>query len=193
LPVQWLFKGCSPLQLLCNLIRNRPQSATFYTAVRCRQQQIYLLNMKLTEKQIEEIAENLDCGLRCFYNLKTGEIKTILNFDSWAGADEEPWQEELNEIEDNWKDYFEFEGFESFESFKIMADFADRVEDNEIRKKLIYALNGPKPFRNFKWQIDNSGEVREQWFDYKKMRYIRWVKEQIDLDNYTNSNFNKGG
>ncbi len=26
------FKGCSPLQLLCNLIGNRPQSATFHTA-----------------------------------------------------------------------------------------------------------------------------------------------------------------
>ena len=29
-----LFKGCSPLQLLCNLIGNRPQSATFHTAKR---------------------------------------------------------------------------------------------------------------------------------------------------------------
>ena len=29
-----LFKGCSPLQLLCNLTGNRPQSATFHTAKR---------------------------------------------------------------------------------------------------------------------------------------------------------------
>jgi hypothetical protein len=27
-----LFKGCSPLQLLCNLTGNHPQSATFHTA-----------------------------------------------------------------------------------------------------------------------------------------------------------------
>ena len=27
-----LFKGCSPLKLLCNLTGNRPQSATFHTA-----------------------------------------------------------------------------------------------------------------------------------------------------------------
>jgi hypothetical protein len=27
-----LFKGCSPLQLLCNLTGNRTQSATFHTA-----------------------------------------------------------------------------------------------------------------------------------------------------------------
>ena len=29
-----LFKGCSPLQLLCNWIGNHPQSATFHTAKR---------------------------------------------------------------------------------------------------------------------------------------------------------------
>ncbi len=29
-----LFMGCSPLQLLCNLTGNRPQSATFHTANR---------------------------------------------------------------------------------------------------------------------------------------------------------------
>ena len=28
------FKDCSPLQLLCNLTGNRPQSATFHTAIR---------------------------------------------------------------------------------------------------------------------------------------------------------------
>lgn len=29
-----LFKGCSPLQPLCNLTGNRPQTATFHTAKR---------------------------------------------------------------------------------------------------------------------------------------------------------------
>jgi len=140
--------------------------------------------MKLTEKQIEEIADNLDCGMRCFYNLKTGEIKTLLNFDSWIGADEEPWEEESKEIDDNWVDYFEFEGFESHDSFRIMADFAERIDDTRLQDKLINALNRPKPFQNFKWQIDNSGEYRQQWFDFKKMRYIQSVKEQIDLKNF---------
>lgn len=51
--------------------------------------------MKLTEKQIEEIADNFDYWMRCFYNLKTGEIKTVINFNDWIGAGEEPWAEEL--------------------------------------------------------------------------------------------------
>ncbi len=120
--------------------------------------------------------------MRCFYNLKTGGIKTLLNFDSWIGADEEPWEEEAKEIDENLDDYFEFEGFETHESFRIMADFAERIDDPKLQDQLINALNRPKPFRNFKWQIDNSGEYRQQWFDYKKMRYIQRVKEQIDLN-----------
>jgi len=141
-----------------------------------------LQDMKLSEKQIEEIADNLDSGMRCFYNLQSGEIKTILNFDNWIVADEEPWEEESKEIDENWGDYIEFIGFESYESFKIMADFAESVEDKRLHNILINALNRGKPFQNFKLQIDNSGEYRQQWFDFKKMRYIQWIKEQIDLN-----------
>ncbi len=139
--------------------------------------------MKLTQKQIEEIADNLDCGMRCFYNLKSGEIKTILNFDSWLGADEELWKQESKDIDKNWSDYFEFVGFESNEFFQIMADFAETLNDIELKNALINALNGRKPFQNFKYRIDNSGAFRQHWFDYKKLRYIQWVKEQIDLNN----------
>lgn len=107
--------------------------------------------MKLTEKQIEEIADNLDCGMRCYYNLKTGEIKTLLNMDSWIGADEEPWEKESKEIDENWTDYFEFEGFESYDSFKIMADFAESLDDTRLQDKLIIRVS-----------IDNYGLISKK-------------------------------
>jgi hypothetical protein len=136
--------------------------------------------MKLTEKQIEEIADNLDIGLKCFYNLKTGEIKSILNFDRWMGADREPWEEESKEIDDNRTDYYEFEGFTSHDSFEIMADFAESVDDRRLQDKLFSALNRSKPFRNFKWEIDNSGKYRELWFTYKRWRLKEWIRKQAD-------------
>ena len=140
--------------------------------------------MKPTEKQIEEIAEDLDCGMRCYYNLKTGEIKAIPDFDNLLGGDEEPWEDEINELEENWADYFEFKGLGSRDSFRIMADFAEGVANAGIQDRLINALNRPKPFQNFKFQIDNSGEYRQQWFDFNKMRYVLWVKKQIDSQNF---------
>jgi len=36
--------------------------------------------MILTDKQIAEIAANLEFGMRCFYNLKTGVIKEVPDF-----------------------------------------------------------------------------------------------------------------
>lgn len=128
--------------------------------------------MKPTKKQIEEIADNLDSGMKCFYNLKTGELKTLLDFDNWVGADKEPWEEEFEEIDENRVDYFEFENFDTHGSFRIMADFAESIDDTKLRDRLINALNRPKPFRNFKRNIDNSGAFRQQWFDIKKLRYI---------------------
>lgn len=139
--------------------------------------------MKLTEKQIEEIAEELDSGMRCFYNLKSGDIKTIPNFDNLICGDEELWVEESKEIEENTSDYVEFEGLTSHESYQIMVDFAESLDDIKLQDKLMNALNRPKPFQNFKWQIDNSGEFRQQWFDFKKNRYIQWIKKQIDFNN----------
>lgn len=138
--------------------------------------------MNLTEKQIIEIAENLECGMRCLYNIKTSEVKTLPNFDRWDGVDEELWEEAIKEIEENWGDYFEFEGMDSTDSFRIMEDFAETVDDIRLQNELINALNRRKPFQNFKWQIDNS-EYRQQWFAFKKQRFIQWVKEQIDLQN----------
>ena len=137
--------------------------------------------MKPTEKQIEEIADNLDLGMRCFYNLKTGELKTLLNTDRWIGEDLETWEEDREQIDENWADYFEFDSFDAYNSFKIMVDFAESIGDLRLHDRLINALNRPKPFRNFKWQIDNSGLFRQKWFDFKKLRYIQFVKEQIDL------------
>ncbi|MGM0600167.1 MAG: UPF0158 family protein [Candidatus Rifleibacteriota bacterium] len=137
--------------------------------------------MKLNEKQIERIADDLDCGMKCFYNPKTGDIKSVPDFDILIGCDEEPWQEEFAEIEENSADFIEFLGLKSHESFEIMVDFAETIDDTELKNKLIDALNRPKPFRKFKSIIDNSDNFRQQWFDFKKLRLIQWVKEQIDL------------
>jgi hypothetical protein len=144
--------------------------------------------INLTEQQIKEIAEYLDCGMRCYYNKRTGEIKRILNFDSWIGADEEPWEEDMKKIEKNREDYMEFEGMESHEAFRVMADFAESIDHSKLRERLINALNRPKPFRNFKWQIDNSGEFRQVWFDYKNQRYIEWIKDQLEAYHWKNDN-----
>lgn len=139
--------------------------------------------MVLTDVQIREIADCMESGMKCYYNRLTGDIKTIIDFDSWIYADEELWEEDINEIDEHFGDYFVFENMTSNDSFNLMADFVDVVDDSKIQSKLINALNKSKPFRNFKQAIDNSSEYRQKWFDFKKSRYIEWVKNQIDTEN----------
>jgi len=68
-------------------------------------------------------------------------IKTLLNFDSWIGADEEPWEEESKKIDENWTDYFEFEGFETHESFQVMADFAESIDDTRLQNSVKFGVS----------------------------------------------------
>jgi hypothetical protein len=142
----------------------------------------------LNDNQIREIADNLDAGMNCYYNLKSGEIKAIIDIDSWIGADEESWEEDIREVEENYDDYIAFDRMNSNESFELMADFAESIDCLTLKVKLINALNKSKPFRNFKWVIDYSGEYRERWFDFKRNRYIEYVKEQIEGHNLNHLN-----
>jgi outer membrane cobalamin receptor len=135
--------------------------------------------ISLTKDQIKEIAEQLDCGMRCYIDKETGAIQTTPDFDNWY-TDDELWTNVLNELEENWDKYVEIERMESHNSFDLMADFAESVDSRELRDSLINALNKKHPFRNFKWVVDNSGKYRQKWFDFKNQRLIEWVEKKLD-------------
>lgn len=136
--------------------------------------------LKLTKEQINEIYQDLDCGLRCFLNTETGEIKSIPDFDSNPYAEEEMWEEEIDKIDSNPDKYVELEEMSSRDSFRMMEEFADEVDDKTIQKLLLDGLSRPKPFHNFKFVIDNSGEYRDKWFEFKEKRICEWIVEQIE-------------
>ena len=75
--------------------------------------------------------------MRCYYNKQTGEIKHILNFDSWIYADEELWEEDIKEIDENQENYIEFEPMSSRESFRVMADFIDTLVNHNLDRKSV--------------------------------------------------------
>jgi hypothetical protein len=135
--------------------------------------------INLSKDQIKEIADQLDCGNRCYINKEACEIKTTPDFND-GFADEELWADILVELEENWDKYIEIEKMESYESFDLMADFAESVDSGELRDSLINALNRKHPFQNFKWVIDNSGPYRLRWFDFKTQKLINWVENKLD-------------
>ncbi len=144
----------------------------------------YMNKINLNNEQIKEIAEELDLGMKVYIHKITKEMKSIIDFDKHIYADEEVWKDDINEIEENYDKYLEFEQMDSRESFQVMEDFVETIRDEELKKKLELGLSLSKPFRNFKDIIGAEGEYREKWFKFKNAKYIEFVKEQ--LDNYNN-------
>ncbi|MEP6262840.1 MAG: UPF0158 family protein [Gillisia sp.] len=124
------------------------------------------------------MAELLLCGQICFLNIRTGEFDYHPCEMDFFPDEENPWQEVIHKIQNNWGDYIRIEPMNSNQSYTVMESFADQLEAHGFRKKLLTALNRPKPFRNFSYLIHES-DFRQEWFDFRQERNIEWVREQI--------------
>ena len=61
----------------------------------------------LTKSQIKEIAEHLYSGMKCYINIETGDIKSVLDFESNQSDDIESWEDDIKELKENWDSYCE--------------------------------------------------------------------------------------
>jgi len=59
-----------------------------------------------------------------------------------------------------------------------MERFLGEVDDTILNARLTIALSERKPFRNFKFLIDNS-TYRNKWFDFKEKELEKMVREQL--------------
>lgn len=131
---------------------------------------------------IKSIAQELDCGFDCFYNIKTKEVISIPNFGKMMdeGDFRDAFSAELEKVNQCKNDFIKFEALDSFESFKIMERFVTTLTDKNIQLELQRVLANKKPFENFNKIMDHS-EYRIDWFDFKKHELVKRVKTQLDL------------
>ena len=155
--------------------------------------------MKLTEEQIEKIAESIEAGFICNVNPDTGEIEELREYDEFdIYADEDPdeydeeylasepeWvKESRKEIKEqmerinSWDRIIEIEKPDSGEKLTYMKDFVvqqiPEPEQNMYRK----ALQGKNPFSNFNIQIQDS-EHLDNWYEFKKKKLMEFVREEL--------------
>ena len=136
--------------------------------------------IKIDDIKINEIAQNLDCGMNCFFNINTGELIDLPeNYEDIDDEDAvEMFGDILEKIED--PDFKKIPVLESYESFQIMKSFVEKVENKAFEAKLQSALDGKRPFANFKNCVDNS-DFRESWFAHKQEELEKYVREQIQF------------
>jgi len=128
--------------------------------------------VQLTGKQIEEIAGEIECGIDCYIHTETGEVVSIPN----ELLDEGVFRHELEKIEKYQESYLLIEPLDPHDSFKIMEDFTYTVEDEVMKERLQTALERPKPFANFRFDLDSSPELKKKWYEYKHQKCIEHVR-----------------
>ncbi len=137
--------------------------------------------LQVDSQQINEVAGELDAGCRAFYHKPTGQLVFILDSSKFPIID---WEAEdletLAKIETDPQTYIEIEAMRSGDAYRVMVDFVEQLTNQRLQEKLLRALDKPKPFREFKYVIDNSGIHREEWFAFKNQQYVDWVRRQLD-------------
>jgi uncharacterized protein len=135
------------------------------------------MKLKISSKEIADISESLQMGMRAFYNTENKEILNLpKDFDY---VDIDSWAETIIEIDRIWDVLLEFEPLPTHKSFEVMEGYTEQMPDLRFKKQLINALNRNKPFRNFKNLIEDS-EYRLNWYEFKNLKYKEWINEQID-------------
>jgi aminoglycoside 3-N-acetyltransferase I len=147
----------------------------------------------LTAQQIKEIADRLDFHERCFVDPTSGEVEFGLNFESGdfdekeffsgiGGEEGKAAKARYKKVLKSWK---EIEPMESREVFEMMEAFVAIVPEMAVKDRLFKALRGPKPFAKFRWEMDNAGKYRQQWFDFKLSQTILFIEKQLQLHKIT--------
>jgi hypothetical protein len=141
---------------------------------------------------IKEIAQELDCGNDCYFNLETEEIIAIPNCSQISDEDEfrDIFRVNLEKIKKEKADFIKFEVLESFESFKIMERFVEQMTDKQFQSELENILKKKKPFQNFKHSIDHS-DFRQKWFYFKQSELEKRVETKLSRENPAPNNLYK--
>lgn len=134
---------------------------------------------KIGFERIKELAQDLECGFKLYINTDSLETKTILSSYDSFGLEDNIWDDEMKQIEDNWKNYEIIEPPSSRDGFEIMESFLQKVSDPDIERDLSMALRLKSPFANFKAIVESS-KARVDWFKHKSESYIEYLTRQLE-------------
>lgn len=131
----------------------------------------------ITDQQIEQIAAELQTGMLCYLNTKTGEIIFVPNED--LVYDTKGWEEAFKKLDTDFN-FREIEKPNSKEQFIIMEDFVLGLPDDKLKLELLDVLDDEKPFRNFRKAIDKS-HLRNEWLAFNSQKLMQWIKEEVQF------------
>lgn len=126
-----------------------------------------------------EIIDLLDDGEIVYLHRQTKEILSYPDPQRWSESEYIDVIESVKARAEAEPDQFVvIDPPEPRDSYRMMEDFMFTVDDEQLRNRLLEALNSKKPFRYFRSAVEDSGE-RENWLDFKDARMKEWLLEQL--------------
>jgi len=122
---------------------------------------------------LEDVADKLEETMECweqYLNTATGEFVSLSD-GSYIETDEE-----LAEEIDNSDGYVRLPNQYDIHEYSIMEDFAEACPDAIKREKLFRALNGRKPYRHFKDELNYHG-LDDAYYAFRFLAFIHIAKE----------------
>lgn len=111
-----------------------------------------------------------------YLDLQTGEIVMVMS-EAISG---EP---EMEDIADDEERYRHIEPISSRDGWCFMRDFAEDVADEEIRGRLLHAIQGSGAFGRFKHVLSFHPDLRESWFRFRDEQLLECAREWLAAEN----------
>lgn len=140
---------------------------------------------------IEDIADALEAVMdewEQYLNIETGEIVSMPSADDNLDREDEDVLL-AEEIEYSGK-YVRLPNQYDIHAYHIMENFAYAASDQNHQEKLIHALHGRKPYRNFKEEINYLG-MADMYYAYRLFAFykiaLKWCeRNKIPFDTKRN-------
>lgn len=151
------------------------------------------VNLSNLEDAMFQYVANTEFEMQGYLDQQTGEVIVLggdVSFDISDPGDEPPddlsdwdleeWKRCRKVMSDSSGRYLEIPSGEDRDPWQLRADFADQLEDAELRDRLAQALRGSGAFRRFKDELHRHPGVRDAWHEYEsnaqRQAAIEWLE-----------------
>lgn len=116
--------------------------------------------------------EGFETEMQHFFDRQTGEVLSLYHA--------EEVEEDRERIEADPDRYLRIEPVPSWVGYEIMCDFVEALPEGKVQQELARALERRKPFRGFKDVLLNYPQVREDWFRFHELSFIKIIQEWLE-------------
>ncbi|UZR95842.1 UPF0158 family protein [Chondrinema litorale] len=137
--------------------------------------------MKKTRKDlIKKVQDAYEVGgFKYYLEKNTWEVLSYPDDENVVFSDLDLYEDVLSKLQANVESYVEIPLPSSSEVFIIMEDFTDTIHNLFQQDMLMRAINGPKPYKQFRFALEDTGLLKD-WHQFRDNAYKKIADQWVD-------------